>query len=584
MVAEYADPSQAKDKEAQDKEDQLRSIESELYKELLDAKETDYDELQPPDFLYALNLGLSPEEMIIMTWMLLREGSDDKQRDLLYKNGRVLHPLWEEYLLADKTSLYFNPFTGQVCIQVPKSVNDCSGGIMVNMSLVAKAEMVSTLVICNNFEKDKASGYDKVTVKKKNLTFVHGKNTMSNIMKGPLLPAKTLLIVPLDALFQWEGELSRISQDNDTIKVLVYHGNKRAQERRDISSYDIVLTTYGVVSGEFSSDGKKELFNYEWFRVILDKAHYIKGKRIQTTKAIEDLNILHRWCFANFTTESKVDDLFNMLNYLKIEPWSCHTWWNAHIGKPLERNDKGAIQIIKTILNPVMLVSASEGEIGDREGELNRVMPETMNRVIWVNLLKEEKDYYTCLFKKTKDEFDKLIAQDALMDNYAYAFDLVVRMRQSCSHLFLIYSKFEVQDNDSLEVEISEFLGKKDSEEDSKKENDDLSIDDIKSLKNKNHDHFEIIIDDKSRNEQVIAIQKPEALVDAQIIHETVERLNAGDIVHCPLCLNDLENAIVTLCGHILCSLCAKRNIEAKSICPVCSSMLTRKDCLFISR
>ena len=62
----------------------------------------------------------------------------------------------------------------------------------------------------------------------------------------------------------------------------VYYGTDRL--RGDLSRYDIVLTTYGTVSHEFMSisrnQGVSSIFDYEWFRIILDEAHYIKGRTI----------------------------------------------------------------------------------------------------------------------------------------------------------------------------------------------------------------------------------------------------------------------------------------------------------------
>jgi rubrerythrin len=391
--------------------------------------------------------------------------------------------------------------------------------------------------------------------------------------------------VSVGSLYTWEAELSRISQNDERFKVLVYYGQKRGNEKKDLGSYDLVLTTYGILSGEFASDGNKDLYNFEWHRVVLDEAQYIKGKRIQTTKAIEDLNMQNRWCLTSYSANNRSEDMFNMVNFLKLEPWSCPTWWTAYIGKPLDKGDEDAYEILYTILKPAALVLEDNYVVVEGNSQRNR-MPgvEKEERIEWVELSQEEKEFYICLLKKSKAEYDTLIAQDTLTEYYSHAFDLMMKVRQSCDHLFLIYSKFEVKDSDCLEKEITAFLGLQDDDEDSREAHDELSIEDEKYKRTKMHDHFEIIINENTRTEQVFAIQKPHVMVNNQLIHETVERLNMGDIVHCPLCLNDLENVTVTVCGHILCSFCMRKSIEAKSMCPACNTILTRKDCLHISR
>ena len=566
--------------------DQNLDYERKLFQLLLSEENLSCEDLEPSELFHALSLDLSPDFAKTLAWMLLREGNNEKGRESLYEKKRKLHPLWEEYKLSDESLLYFNPFTGQLCIEIPKSSQDCSGGIVANMDPQERIEIMAELIYTNIYDKEMKNDLSALNSKKKNLTFSQGRNSLSNAMKESLPPAKTLIIVPVSSLYFWESSLSRFSREDNPLKLLVYYGQKRSQEFQNLGMFDIVLTTYGIISGEFTGDGKRDLYNYDWFRVVLDEAHYIKGKRIQTTKAIEELNILHRWCLSSLTLQNRLEDLYNMVSFLKLEPWSNLTWWNVHLNKPLEKGDQNAFDVLKTILGPVMLNLNNELCVGKKVTKSSQLMvQERKYRIEYVQLTKKELDYYVCLFQKSKTEFDKFIGQDALIENYTQAIELVVRIRQACDHLFLIYSKFEVKDSDCLENEIAGFFGTGNSDEEYHKRGlNDLNVLDEKSLKYKFHDHFEIIMDENTRTEQVIAIQKPQALVSIDIIHETVERLNMGDIVHCPLCLNDLENAVVTICGHILCSVCMKRSIMVKSMCPVCNTILTRKDCLVISR
>lgn len=62
---------------------------------------------------------------------------------------------------------------------------------------------------------------------------------------------------------------------------MLYYDNSKRE--KDLSRYDVVITTYGIVSSEYSSAKKTEdkpLFSHFWKRVVLDEAHYIKGRII----------------------------------------------------------------------------------------------------------------------------------------------------------------------------------------------------------------------------------------------------------------------------------------------------------------
>jgi len=356
------------------KDEQNTDLEQKLFQFLLSNQSPENEDLEPTELFYALSLDLSPDFAKTLAWMLLREGNNEKDRESLYEKKRKVHPLWEEYLLSDQSPLYFNPFTGQLCAELPKSSQDCSGGILANMDHQERIEMISELIYTNIFDKETKKGGENNQLKRVNLTFSQGRNSLSNIMKGQLPHAKNLIIVPVNSLYFWEASLSRFSREDNPLKILVYYGQKRSQEFQNLGIFDVVLTTYGIISGEFTGDGKKDLYNYDWYRVVLDEAHYIKGKRIQTTKAIDELSVLHRWCLSNLTVQNKLEDLYNMVNFLRLEPWSNYTWWNVHLSKPLEKGDQGMFDILKTILGPVMLNLNNELCVGKKLFKSSRSM------------------------------------------------------------------------------------------------------------------------------------------------------------------------------------------------------------------
>ena len=97
---------------------------------------------------------------------------------------------------------------------------------------------------------------------------------------------KNLIILPLTLLSQWESEIQNHTKG---LKTLIYYSSERKKYEKNLQNYDVVLTTYGTVSNEFSKGAhinKTGVYRYSWFRIILDEAHYIKGRIIQTSKAV----------------------------------------------------------------------------------------------------------------------------------------------------------------------------------------------------------------------------------------------------------------------------------------------------------
>ena len=87
---------------------------------------------------------------------------------------------------------------------------------------------------------------------------------------------------------------------------ILFEGDMSA---KDLSSYDIVLTTYGKLTSDFTSH--KKLYQYNWFRVILDEAHYIKGRTTMSAKSAYSLKSQNRWAMTGSPIQNRLDDLFS---------------------------------------------------------------------------------------------------------------------------------------------------------------------------------------------------------------------------------------------------------------------------------
>lgn len=57
--------------------------------------------------------------------------------------------------------------------------------------------------------------------------------------------AKNLIVLPLTLLEQWDNEISTHTKAR-SLRVLKYYDTK--DRNADLTSYDIVLTTYGIIS------------------------------------------------------------------------------------------------------------------------------------------------------------------------------------------------------------------------------------------------------------------------------------------------------------------------------------------------
>jgi len=139
----------------------------------------------------------------------------------------------------------------------------------------------------------------------------------------------------------------------------------------------------------------------------------------------------------------------------------------------------------------------------------------------------EEEDFYKALWSSSKTKFNDFVESGKVLENYAHILELLLRLRQACDHPFLVTKNSQNSDTPTFKV-IANILA------------------------NSNPEMF-------SRLKQVIG-----------------NGINYDD-EECAICLETVDNAIVTPCGHIFCKICIDQHMNAttepdhnESNCPIC--------------
>jgi DNA repair protein RAD5 len=211
-----------------------------------------------------------------------------------------------------------------------------------------------------------------------------------------------------------------------------------------------------------------------------------------------------------------------------------------------------------------------------KDGKSILELPEKNIKIEYVDLSVEEKNIYDALFNKSKVEFDDLLSKGMLLSNYAHIFEIILRLRQVCDHPFLIYTRNDVVGLDKLEKGLEKFLEQRLNENFEREEQE-------KALLN-NHSHFEPIVDEESNRESVLQVKRATSL-NRQFFEKTIEKIKNNEVGKCPICLDEeIDDAVVTVCLHIMCRLCLTKSIENSMCCPICRTLVTKEDFMTVPR
>lgn len=273
----------------------------------------------------------------------------------------------------------------------------------------------------------------------------------------------TLIVAPLAVVAQWEAEAR---SKCDSARVLTHHGAARTRDATTFAAYDIVVTSYQTVASEHrvyadvttpssKSGGKRKkplcaLFEARFLRIVLDEAQNIKNRTSKTSIACTGLTARFRWCLTGTPIQNNVDELYALLRFLRIVPFSNYDEFKARISTPMKSGRvKVAIQRLQLILKLVML-RRTKTTLND-DGTTLITLPPKHIRDVQCTFDAEEQRFYDNVHTRAQQTISKFVTEGEINSRYTSVLTLLLRLRQACCHPHLVtraYSKDDFVAND----------------------------------------------------------------------------------------------------------------------------------------
>uniref|UniRef100_A0A1J3JUT9 Putative SWI/SNF-related matrix-associated actin-dependent regulator of chromatin subfamily A member 3-like 2 n=1 Tax=Noccaea caerulescens TaxID=107243 RepID=A0A1J3JUT9_NOCCA len=385
--------------------------------------------------------------------------------------------------------------------------------------------------------------------------------------------AGTLIVCPASVVRQWARELDEKVSDECKLSVLVYHGGNRTKDPIELATYDVVVTTYAIVTNEvpkkplvdedendekdtekhgrasgFPNNKKRKvamgaskkrkkrgrksidddssfdpdcgtLARVGWLRIVLDEAQTIKNHRTQVARACCFLRAKRRWCLSGTPIQNSIGDLYSYFRFLKYNPYAVYKSFHDAIKVPISKNSLHGYKKLQAVLRAIML-RRTKGTLLD--GKPIIYLPPKKLNLSKVDFSVEERSFYVKLEADSRSQFKAYKDAGTVSQNYANILLMLLRLRQACDHPQLIKGH------------NADPVGK-------------ISQEAVKKL---------------SREAQI----------------KLLNRLESSSAICCS-CLDPPENPVVTLCGHVFCYQCVLEYINGyENMCPVsrCREQLGR--------
>ena len=166
------------------------------------------------------------------------------------------------------------------------------------------------------------------------------------------------------------------------MKFLNLTGVDRKTKFKNISKYDIVITSYALIRRDIE-EYKKEEFRY----IILDESQNIKNFQSQTSKSVKMLNAKHKLALSGTPIENKLEELWSVFDFLMPGFLFSMADFNSRYVNPImERQDKIVEKRLKLQIYPFILRRMKRDVAKD--------LPDKVENIAYCELTDEQRDFY----------------------------------------------------------------------------------------------------------------------------------------------------------------------------------------------
>ncbi|OYV22489.1 MAG: SNF2-related protein [Methylococcaceae bacterium NSO1] len=226
-----------------------------------------------------------------------------------------------------------------------------------------------------------------------------------------------LIIAPTSLMSNWRRETERFTPD---LRVLTLQGAERKQLFDRINDYDLVLTTYPLLSRD-----DETLLKHEYHYLILDEAQTIKNPASLAAQLVRRIKTNHRLCLTGTPMENHLGELWAQFDFLMPGFLGDNSNFKKHYRTPIETyGDNDQKSRLSRRLAPFMLRRTKQ--------EVANELPPKTEIIRSVPLYAKQAALYESIRLTMEKKVRDAIAEKGLSRSHITILDALLKLRQTC--------------------------------------------------------------------------------------------------------------------------------------------------------
>lgn len=253
------------------------------------------------------------------------------------------------------------------------------------------------------------------------------------------LATPCLIVVPTTLLSNWQTEINKFTP---SLSSLLLVGPKRDKLYQQVNSYDIVITSYGIMTRDV-----KKLAECAFHMFILDEAQTIKNAKTRTAQAASAIPAQLRLCLSGTPIENHLGELWSLFNFLMPGFLGHQKQFEQVYQVPIERlKDPERQTDLSARVSPFMLRRT--------KSEVAKELPEKTEITQLIELNESQANVYETIRMTMSNEIQKAFEKtNQSSANKIIIGNALLRLRQVCCHPALL--NLEALDNTAESAKLN---------------------------------------------------------------------------------------------------------------------------------